>query len=650
MALQVHAGAKTAVSAALVRALSSNRFRDWLSPEDLARMVEQRFDVLFADGTLDLSPLWDALAAAYNPQALVGLFLRFEEEARRIPVQVRMPPIFGRLSSHQKESHVRHFDLVADLAPPPDRGPAPRPSDLTPLPTLEELTVAAEPIPLSPENVKPIIPEALKRRVVQAVVQCVKGSPVGWRVNSAQLRSVVTESFDKLCDGIRFDFEPVARALRRDKAIDEGDIYVAAVRLIEQLRRMNVVMAEPKTTLGEAARARLWEEAMSGASESGRAPSDIQYPQNAPPVRLGDLLLKYQLINEQQLEQALRAQAVSGGKLGTNLVELGFIAETALSHFLSVQLGLPAVSPSKLEKIPPEVIAVLPLEVAKKHRVVPLSADKRVLELAMADPTDLAIIDEVSFLTGHRVRPKVAPEVLIGYALELYYGIPRQPRRTADAKALAVAPAEEEFQVVQTSTRRRKKRTEEAEGGGGIIIEERGHFLDVDRDDFSKGGTSVDDLTRELALASDTPSVHHTLLRFASRLFSRAAVLTLDGSELVGVAQHGCRISDELIATLRFPLEESELFRRIYARLDIHVGPVPASPRDDWLMSTLGITPGTPVVCLPLGERQRLTSFLLAAERRSQDPYREVKLYGRLTEKVNLAFQVITLKAQLLDH
>jgi hypothetical protein len=146
---------------------------------------------------------------------------------------------------------------------------------------------------------------------------------------------------------------------------------------------------------------------------------------NPSSLRLGELLVKNQIITEVQLAQAVRAQHIFGGRLGTNLVELGFISEQLLTKFLSTQLTIPAVPIAALDNVPESVLRLVPRAVAEKYEVVPISVSGHKLRVAMSDPTDLAGIDEVSFATGYHIQPVIAPELLVIYSLEKHYGIAR---------------------------------------------------------------------------------------------------------------------------------------------------------------------------------------------------------------------------------
>jgi Type II secretion system (T2SS), protein E, N-terminal domain len=152
-------------------------------------------------------------------------------------------------------------------------------------------------------------------------------------------------------------------------------------------------------------------------------------------LRLGDLLVSRGLITSEQLADALFAQRQFGGRLGTNLVELGFVSDDQLALCLSQQLAVPFAKPDALASIPRDVIARLPAAVAAKYRAVPLRYEVGELHLGMADPQNFAKLDEINFALGIRVRPYVVTEVALNYALERYYGLPREARLMQAAAA-----------------------------------------------------------------------------------------------------------------------------------------------------------------------------------------------------------------------
>ena len=145
-------------------------------------------------------------------------------------------------------------------------------------------------------------------------------------------------------------------------------------------------------------------------------------------MRLGDMLVQAGKITPGQLDEALKGQAIFGGRFGTNLVEMGYLDEHDLAEFLSRKTGIPHADPERMLDISPEIIKLIPIDYVKKYRVVPIELNKRKLTLAMVDPTDFHAIDELSFATGYVIVPVIAPELRIVTAMEKYYRVKRDVR------------------------------------------------------------------------------------------------------------------------------------------------------------------------------------------------------------------------------
>ncbi len=138
------------------------------------------------------------------------------------------------------------------------------------------------------------------------------------------------------------------------------------------------------------------------------------------PARLGELLVRENLISLQQLQKAQEAQKVDGGKLGYQLTKLGYIEESQLTEFLSRQYGVPAINLAEFE-IDADVIKLIPKEVAEKHQVVPINRAGGSLIVAMSDPSNIFAIDDIKFLTGYNIEVVVSAEASIQAAIEKYY-------------------------------------------------------------------------------------------------------------------------------------------------------------------------------------------------------------------------------------
>lgn len=161
--------------------------------------------------------------------------------------------------------------------------------------------------------------------------------------------------------------------------------------------------------------------------------------------RIGELLLREKLITEEQLKEAISEQRQGGGRIGYNLTKLGYISEQDLTSFLSKQYGIPTVDMSSME-IDPEVVKLIPEDVAKKYQVMPVSRTGSTLVVAMADPANIFAIDDIKFLTGYNVESVVASEAAIKSAIEGVYEAPEMEMELDD---VLTEFDEEDMEVVQ---------------------------------------------------------------------------------------------------------------------------------------------------------------------------------------------------------
>ncbi len=138
-------------------------------------------------------------------------------------------------------------------------------------------------------------------------------------------------------------------------------------------------------------------------------------------ARLGEILVKEQLISQEQLHKALDYQKANGGRLGAALVKLGFITDDEITGVLSRQYGVPAINLSYYE-VDPAVVKLVPQDTAVRYQVVPLSRVGSTLTIAMVDPTNVFAMDDIKFMTGLNVEPVVASETAINEAIGKFYG------------------------------------------------------------------------------------------------------------------------------------------------------------------------------------------------------------------------------------
>ena len=159
--------------------------------------------------------------------------------------------------------------------------------------------------------------------------------------------------------------------------------------------------------------------------------------------RLGDLLVREGLITSEQLQQALEQQRATGMRLGYTLVKLGLIQEIEITKMLARQYRVPAVDLSRFE-VDEKIIKLIPADVAVKHTVMPLKREARTLTVAMADPTNVTVIDDLKFITRFDIFPVIAGEYTLRSAIERRY-----EQTDAQLESLLKTIEDEDLEIVE---------------------------------------------------------------------------------------------------------------------------------------------------------------------------------------------------------
>ncbi|MGH9761414.1 MAG: ATPase, T2SS/T4P/T4SS family, partial [Blastocatellia bacterium] len=142
-------------------------------------------------------------------------------------------------------------------------------------------------------------------------------------------------------------------------------------------------------------------------------------------AKLGETLLKDNLITPQQLKDALDYQRMNGGRLASTLVKLGILSDEEVTAVLSRHYGVSSVNLDLFE-VDPAAVALVPQETAERYMVLPLSRVGSTLTLAMVDPTNVFAVDDIKFMTGLSVEPVVVSEAALTAAVARYYGTSRE--------------------------------------------------------------------------------------------------------------------------------------------------------------------------------------------------------------------------------
>src|SRR5918996_445191 len=138
-------------------------------------------------------------------------------------------------------------------------------------------------------------------------------------------------------------------------------------------------------------------------------------------LNIAAMLLQEGFVTSEQIAKAHARQKANGHKLGYNLIELGFVESATITMMLERQFRVRGVDLGSLD-VEPGVLKMIPVEIANKYEVFPVRREGSAIVLAMGDPTDWTVIDDLKFLTGYEIEPVVADEFSIIEAIAAHYG------------------------------------------------------------------------------------------------------------------------------------------------------------------------------------------------------------------------------------
>jgi len=169
---------------------------------------------------------------------------------------------------------------------------------------------------------------------------------------------------------------------------------------------------------------------------------------------LGEILIKEKLLNSSQLQEAVEFQAKNDVSIGTAVVSLKFISEENMAQALSRHLGYPYIDLNQFE-VYADAVDLIPMEIAKRYRIMPIHRIRSFLTLAMVDPTDLDVIEDIRFRTALSIQPVIASESGIENAISKYYGAAETTRvqdivdeiEGGEAKVNIIEEKEEDYDI-----------------------------------------------------------------------------------------------------------------------------------------------------------------------------------------------------------
>jgi hypothetical protein len=348
------------------------------------------------------------------------------------------------------------------------------------------------------------------------------------------------------------------------------------------------------------------------------------------------MLLNAGLINREQFEEALSNRVLYGGKIGTSLIELGYISEEELARFLSDKLSVPYVHHDQLLHIPPETISLLPREMALKYGAIPLSLERKRLSLVMADPADLTAIDEISFITGYSIRPLITPEVRLIQALSIYYQTSVDFRfqkiieRIEAEQIEPIEPLEEEISQPNLY----ESILDEVETVENAGWSERIRLF------------APSELSKGLAGADSREEIADLMIAYLACRFERAAIFIIRHDTAVG--WKGVFNLEPMmeITDICIPLDRPSVLKTVADSAGLYLGPLADTPMNRKLLDGMGGGRPQSVLLAPLIISGRIVNILYADS--EQNMAVKVPDLQKLLSKAALAFEALICREKIL--
>ncbi len=348
---------------------------------------------------------------------------------------------------------------------------------------------------------------------------------------------------------------------------------------------------------------------------------------------LGQLLIEKGLVDEKALSEALQRQVIFGGRLGTNLLEMGAVSEDALMRLLALQYNIPYAEPRHFEEIPKEVLDSVPTELISKHRIIPLALDGHRITLAMTDPHKLDIVDEVAFQTNMVVQPVVASEVRIVEALERFYNIRREARFIAVSESVA----SEQQRISEPAEEKTPPPDEDIE-----MLELTEADIEV-YDPFD-----VSEVNEPFFGIRNRDEVAHTVIKASLRFMNDAFMFIIKGDQALGWMLGGSAKPVVDFGTLSVPVDfQNVLFNMRESRKLERFNGVEIFESNQWIKELSLKVPKEVLIC-PLVLKKHMVAALVGFSFKSHIKDIEAEFLVRVMQKASVAFEILIMKSRIV--
>lgn len=328
---------------------------------------------------------------------------------------------------------------------------------------------------------------------------------------------------------------------------------------------------------------------------------------------LGEYLISAKKITEDQLLAVLERQVTEGGRLGTNLIEMGFLTEEELTHFLSDKFKIPIVAQAALTDIPPELIQTIPRYIAIKYETLPFGRDGNRLRVAMADPTLISELETFPELQTYDLEFHIASEIRIQYFLKKYYQADTKPRYVS---------------LHQRETD--KLRIQSPDGKNNKLLESDQVELYMQ---LAK---------KDLLLAQDRDQAIKVLMTYLTLFLERIYCFSFKQGKLTLLMS----VPDESDKELIFNLADLPLFHEMIKSKTFYDGPMISSGMEK-LIGPLNIQIPPEVVILPMWIKEHAVAVIYGDNFFSRQTISHVPVIKKLVKKTALALEILILRKKI---
>ena len=325
--------------------------------------------------------------------------------------------------------------------------------------------------------------------------------------------------------------------------------------------------------------------------------------------RLGEILIEQGAISPDGLRSGLEACRRNGGRLGTWLVRLGVINEGTLLEALTRQTGYPPVTTLQLTTAPSEIRDLVPLAFAKRNLVLPFARQGRSLDVAMVDPNNLLVVDEVARLTGLAPRPHVGTEATLAAALAVAATASRASASPPPPPVRVSGREWRQFWRLESPVPELMRGLDAAALPAPAVAAATFPRLGpIEAAAQARGGAAR--LGEALADVADRDRVADLVVESLAGSALRVALFSVYQGKVTGWRSRGDAIVAEDFHNLLLPLDRPSLLLNLSQGVEIHAGPLGGGEGNTLLLDALGDPPPTEAVVVPVRVRGKVAAFL----------------------------------------